>query len=232
MCYHYSLKATKRELEKQYALELPEHNAVTLPIIHASAFDNIAMPVITPNGFDWFHWGLIPHWAHKISDTFHTANAKSETIHSKPTWKTPIESQRCLVPATGFFEWRHEGNQKYPYHIYIEDRTIFCFAGIWDKWTNPETKQNLFSFSILTVPANELMQKIHNTNKRMPLILSQEDALKWINDKTDRTVVDHIMLQPQLDLKAYTLHPDFANRKFNELLSPWEYPELTLIDLF
>lgn len=232
MCYHYSLKTSKIELEKQYSLKISEEVNKSLSTIHVSAFEEKQMPVITDLGIQLQHWGLIPHWAKKKELTYPTANAKAESLNEKPTWKLAISSQRCLVPATGFFEWRHEGKQKYPYYINVKNQSLFSFAGIWDQWINPINHRTHYSFSIITTSADEVMDKIHNTKKRMPYILNKKDESTWLNKNTSSSTIKDILSNPTAKLNGITIRKDFINHPTPKTLSLWEYPELSLIDLF
>lgn len=180
----------------------------------------------------FYHWGLAPYWAKQKEQDFLTANAKAEGIFKKPAWKVPISSQRCIVPSTGFFEWRHEGNNKYPYFVYQNNKSIISFAGIWDQWIDKKNQSTYFSFSILTVPANDLMIKIHNTKKRMPLILNPEDENTWVNNETSEDKISKIMSKSSPKLEANTIRQDFLKLPDHQKLTPWNFPELELIDLF
>ncbi len=84
----------------------------------------------------------------------------------KPSFREPIRRKRCLVPASGFFDWRHEGEHKVPYYTSMIDR-IIAFAGLFDCWHNKELDEYVGTYSIITTGANEMMRYIHNTNFRM-----------------------------------------------------------------
>lgn len=128
-----------------------------------------------PDLIELYTWGLIPFWvknleaANKISER--TLNARSETIFEKPSFRHSIMSKRCLIIADGFFEWQHENKKAYPYYIKLKGNETFGIAGIWDSWTNPESKEEMRTFSVITTAANSLLEKVHNTRKRMPVIL-------------------------------------------------------------
>jgi putative SOS response-associated peptidase YedK len=107
-------------------------------------------------------------------------NARIETIESLPSFKDTI-SNRCLIPASRFYDWRHEGKTKIPYLILSNENEIFSFAGLYSDWMHPETKATLRTCTMLTTQANQTMQYIHNTKQRMPVILHQEDEENWLH---------------------------------------------------
>ena len=88
--------------------------------------------------FSLARWGLIPSWATDASIGFKTINARSETVASKPAFRDAFMSRRCLLPADGFFEWRRSGREKQPFHFGMQDDSLFAFAGLWDRWRDPE----------------------------------------------------------------------------------------------
>ena len=121
-------------------------------------------------------WGLIPSWATDASIGNKTINARSETIETTPSFRDPFRSQRCLIPADGFYEWKRQGKTKQPYCFEASDGTVFAFAGLWDRWTNPQG-QLIESCTILTTTANSLLADLHD---RMPVILRPDDYDSWL----------------------------------------------------
>ncbi|HIA36845.1 MAG TPA: SOS response-associated peptidase [Flavobacteriales bacterium] len=237
MCYHYSLKAETRELERRYLIEIEDSLGFD-PFVHVSCFvkPSPLLPVITnekPRTLQLFKWGLIPFWAKEQDLSYNTANAKMEGIESKPSWRLPIRSKRCLVPATGFFEWRHIGKDKYPYFISLNDKQVFSMAGIWDSWICKDTGEIVNSFSLITASANSLMEKIHNTKKRMPVILSRQDEESWLNiDIEIQEALALLKQYPSVEMKAHTIRKDFFRLGGNSLdvVEAFEYPELVLLN--
>ena len=113
-----------------------------------------------------------------------TLNARIETIEEKPAFKDVV-SQRCLVIANGFYEWQwldSKGKNKIKYEIGLENDELFAFAGLYSNWINKETGEVKNTFTIVTTEANQLMSKIHNIKKRMPIILKREDEEKWLHN--------------------------------------------------
>jgi putative SOS response-associated peptidase YedK len=124
-------------------------------------------------------WGLIPHWAQDPRLGFSMINARAETIEEKPAFRVPFRSRRCLVVADGFYEWRHEGKTKEPFHITLKSGGVMPFAGLWDHWQSPEG-ENVESFTIITCAANGLISRLH---ERMPVIIGPKDYDLWLNPR-------------------------------------------------
>jgi putative SOS response-associated peptidase YedK len=138
------------------------------------------IPVIAGNNpgreISIMRWGLIPFWAKDPKIGHSMFNARAETIDQKPAFRDSFRSRRCLVPADGFFEWKRTAKLKLPMRFVLPDRSVFAFAGIWDRWEDPAGKEVL-SCSIITTAANSFMAGIH---ERMPAILKPEDYSGWL----------------------------------------------------
>lgn len=135
-----------------------------------------------------FKWGFVPHWA-SDPDGPRPVNAKSETLTEKPMFRDSFRKRRCIIPATGYYEWRTEGKKKIPLYIRRRDGGMISFAGLWDCWKGPNDK--LLTCTIITTSANELTSSIH---ERMPVILPPEHFAQWL----DRTITDTTALQSML----------------------------------
>ena len=138
-------------------------------------------PIITrhsPNSISRMFWGLIPFWAKDDSFKFKTINARAEGIEDKPAYRKPFRMQRCLVPATGFYEWDKSQKPSQPYYFRLKDEEIFAFAGLYDIWKNPQDGKEIESYTIITTQANGVVGKIHT---RMPVILKKTDEEDWLN---------------------------------------------------
>jgi putative SOS response-associated peptidase YedK len=129
-------------------------------------------------------WGLIPFWAKDAKAGYKMINARAETVADTPAFRDPFRSRRCLIPADAFYEWVKEGKQKSPFCFSMADKSIFAFAGIWDRWKNPDTEW-IETCSIITTSANALLSGIHD---RMPVIMMRENHDLWLDPgyrKTD-----------------------------------------------
>jgi len=130
------------------------------------------------------HWGLVPSWAKEKPKGAPLINARAEGIESKPTFRKPLRYQRCIIPATGFYEWQTpvSGGKKVKYLFTREDGDFMGLAGLYDTWKTPEG-QELRSCVIITTTPNEEVAPIHN---RMPVILAKDDEATWLNpDETE-----------------------------------------------
>lgn len=135
-------------------------------------------------------WGLIPSWAKdpKIGNSL--INARGETVHEKPAFRSAFKARRCLVPADGFYEWRKlSGGSKQPYRITMADSSPFAFAGLWERWDKGD--EPLETFTIITTTANVLVAPIHD---RMPVILDPADYDAWLESQD--TTIPMALLQP------------------------------------
>jgi putative SOS response-associated peptidase YedK len=138
-------------------------------------------------------WGLVSFFTKQLSDIkgVSTINAKAENVEKSPTWRTPFQKRRCLVPASGYYEWKRlDAKTKQPFAFRLRDDAPLAFAGLWDAWKDP-TGEWLQSFSIITTDANELTSEVHT---RMPVILHPRDYSRWLERDLDRPPVD--LLRP------------------------------------
>lgn len=126
-------------------------------------------------------WGLVPSWAKDDKIGNKMINARAETLTEKTSFKRLISSKRCIIPCSGFYEWKKDGSNKQPMRILMKDESIFSLAGLYDTWTDPDGKK-LSTCTIITTEPNSLMEDIHN---RMPVILRPEDEAEWIGRDND-----------------------------------------------
>jgi putative SOS response-associated peptidase YedK len=110
-------------------------------------------------------------WAKDRKIAAQTINARAETVAEKPAFRTAFKKRRCLIPADGFYEWQRIGAGKQPYNIGLKGDEPFAFAGLWESWNDPDTREQVLTCSIITTTPNELTAPIH---ERMPVILPKE----------------------------------------------------------
>lgn len=120
-------------------------------------------------------WGLVPSWAKDEKIGYRMINARVETAHEKPSFRQLMSRKRCLIIADSFYEWQTMNGTKQPQRIQVEERQLFAFAGLWDKWVSEN--KTLFTCTMLTKDANDFMKKIHH---RMPIILPRDKEDEWI----------------------------------------------------
>lgn len=170
-----------------------------------------------------FKWGLVPHWAKDPEIGHKMINARAETLGEKPSFRQSFERRRCLVPATGFFEWKREGTSKQPFRITRRDGAPFAMAGLWDDWIDRKSGEILHSFTIITTGANEQLRDLHD---RMPVILQRKDERVWIDPGVSDMTRLHALLKPYTptDLLCYPVSPRVNSPQNDspELIEPIE----------
>jgi len=185
---------------------------VTNPSFGFRSHFNIApgrmMPVIVRRGQPeavMMEWGLVPHWAKERNAAQHLINARAETLAEKPSFRTLLNGRRCLVPASGFYEWKKEGRRKTPFYFRLRERPVFSFAGLYDVWHDPQG-EGYATYTIITTGPNELMAPIHN---RMPAILFPEDETLWVSHDvlTPVTLTRILAPYPDGEMEAYPVSP-------------------------
>ena len=121
-------------------------------------------------------WGLIPHWSKEISTKYATFNARAETITTKPTYRDAWKnSQRCLIPALGYYEWKQEESHKQPYFVCRTDKKPIVFGGVWDEWNNDN--ETILSCSIITQESSGKLKDLH---PRMPCMIQKDQVEDWL----------------------------------------------------
>jgi len=225
-----------------YRLHLPDQLAWENPM--RSGFEYGDWPIIVWSAMDRrpvmqiAHWEFLSPWSRTRQELeasrekYNTLNAVGENMLESRLYKDAALKRRCLVPSSGFFEWRHwkpKGAKKdlaFPYFIYLPDRPVFYIAGIWQSWTDQETGEMLTGFAIVTTAANELMEQVHNKKKRMPLILDERLALEWISPGASPDRINEMVRTgyEAQKMKAYTIQKDF--RTALDPVLAQEYPDL------
>lgn len=240
MCFHYSLIKERTEIALQLDVDWDD-NTVWQPAYHTNGFAFPEMPVITqelPHQIKMFHWGLIPNWIKNDKDAkqikLQTLNARSETVYEKPSFKNSIVNKRCLVIADGFFEWMEYQKNKYPHYIFLKNKKLFCFAGIYNSWVDKSTGDIKNTFSIITTAANKMMERIHITKKRMPVILHPSDYAKWLQPDLPEADIHQLFLPyPDKEMEFHTISKFITSRLENsntpKVLEPFIYNELALL---
>ncbi|MBL0922106.1 MAG: SOS response-associated peptidase [Phycisphaerales bacterium] len=142
-------------------------------------------------------WGLIPHWAKDESIGGRLINARAESVHLKPAFRAAFQRRRCLVPVSGFFEWRAVpgSTRKRAHYIRPRAEELFAFAGLWERWTPPDgaPAPDLETFTILTTDANDAIRPLHD---RMPVILPPRAWSAWLDPDLHEADAIRPMLAP------------------------------------
>ncbi|GAB3805557.1 SOS response-associated peptidase [Virgibacillus kimchii] len=191
MCGRYTLLADELDIIKAFDLDQerienyePSYNVApgqeVLSVIHDGKEKRAG----------YLRWGLVPSWANDEKIGYKMINARSETAHEKPSFKKLMARKRCLIIADSFYEWQRMETGKQPKRIQVENRELFAFAGLWDKWVQDD--KTLFTCTILTKDANDFMQNIHH---RMPIILPKSKEEEWIARNFENPMEAHQFLQ-------------------------------------
>ena len=147
-------------------------------------------------------WGLVPAWSKDPDSRYSMINARAETVHSKPAYRTVFRRRRCLIPSEGFYEWQAGGNGKQPYFICMQDRRPFAMAGLWESLRD-ETGDILESCTIIVTEANPLIRPVH---ERMPVILPAAAYATWLDPAQQDPAILLPLLRPYPE-QAMHLHP-------------------------
>jgi putative SOS response-associated peptidase YedK len=214
MCFTINIHTTRDAIEKRFEADASVLNDFDFRYFYR-AFENPLLPVITgeePGVVQLMQWGLIPHWVRDIEQAEKirkgTYNARAETLDAKPSFRSAYGKNHCVIITCGFFEWQHLGNQKIPWYISSKNNPFMTLAGIYDEWGSGGDRKAFRSFSIVTVPANPLMEKIHNTKKRMPAILDRLNERNWM-ETSERSEYGRV------------------HTPYEELLTPYEEEQLS-----
>ena len=136
-------------------------------------------------------WGLVPFWAKDLKIGTTMINARSEGIDTKPAFREAMKSRRCVIPATGFFEWQGDRpGRKQPFAITVPEMPVFGFAGLWERWRPGDDAEPVETFTIATTDANETVARVHD---RMPVILPMDAIDTWLTGPADAA---HALLKP------------------------------------
>lgn len=198
MCGRYTLAVSPAQLAARFGvapLELqPRYNIAPTqpaPVVRLGD-DGREMTLL--------RWGLIPSWANDASIGARLINARSETVLEKPAFRTAFRRRRCLIPASGFYEWQATAAGKQPFYITSVDGEPMAFAGLWEQWRAPDGAL-LESYTILTTAANAVVAPIHD---RMPVILPPDLDALWLDPAADVSRLHALCLNPPpVALRAY-----------------------------
>lgn len=222
MCFSVNVNIVKEELEKRYGATLIDPDKYR-PSYYYHAFSLPEIPAVCSGNagkIKLLKWGLVPSWTKNSDDAniirYKTFNARSESIDKKPSFSSSFNSKRCIIPVMGFFEWQHVGKERIPWYIYHYKDDIMSLAGLYDEWVENDTGTLLSTFSIITTDANDLMGEIHNSARRMPVILDKQEEDGWLTFSASGN--DALkLLNPCASeiLRAHTISPLVNDKSLN-----------------
>ena len=205
MCGRYSLTSDMDELQLRFGFRAGDLQHT--PRYNVAPTQDVL--TVTNSGGEtrsqFMRWGLIPFWIKDPKIGSPMINAKAESVVEKPSFREAFQRRRCLILADGFYEWRREGKLKIPMRIVLKSGEPFGFAGLWERWKNPEGEL-IRSCTIITTVPNALMEPIHN---RMPVMLSREAEEQWLNSTNQDTAELRELLVPYAasEMEAYKVSP-------------------------
>jgi putative SOS response-associated peptidase YedK len=196
MCGRYTLSVPLSNLIDTFEVALPEFDYV--PRYNIAPTQEVPVVAQDDQGrrMGLLRWGLVPFWAKDPGIGSRLINARSETVASKPAFRSAFSRRRCLVPADGFFEWKKEGGSgggkpsKIPYWIHLEAAHPMAFAGLWERWEG-EGEAPLHTFTILTTEAHDSIRPIHS---RMPVILPRKSWDAWLGSEAGSEALQDLLV--------------------------------------
>jgi putative SOS response-associated peptidase YedK len=194
MCGRFALGIPRKKLAEHYGMaSVPD-----APMRYNIAPSQLVEAVIRERetgarGMRLFRWGLLPFWARDVKMAAKLINARCETAAEKPAFKAAMKYRRCLIPATGFYEWMTGAGGKTPYYFHLGDEDVFSLAGLWEHHESPLGEVRM-TCAILTRQANAVVAPIH---ERMPVIVSPEGYDDWLNPhQSDPRELESFFRQP------------------------------------
>lgn len=239
MCFTVNVNLVKEEISDRFGVEFPSEYRYE-PSYYYHAFGLPELPVICSadtKKVRMLKWGLIPPWVRTREEAdeirLKTLNARSDTAHSKPSFSGSFNKSRCIIPVRGFYEWQHRGKDRVPWYIYPASEKILVLAGLYSEWTDKSTGEQIGTFTILTTDANAMMADIHNSKKRMPVIIQEGSETGWLDIEAKGNNPDKLLKPcPEDFLKAHTIGPLIGSRTAEkntpDLVKPFNYTENTL----
>jgi putative SOS response-associated peptidase YedK len=178
MCGRFTLFEPDKVLAREFGVsDFPPRS----PRYNIAPSQPVAAVRATPAGSGreivLLRWGLIPSWSKDPAIGNRLINARAETAREKPSFRNAFRRHRCLIPASGFYEWQRQERGKQPYFVRMRDERPFAFAGLWDRWESPD-ESVIETCTILTTAANAVLAPIHD---RMPVILPPTEYARWLD---------------------------------------------------
>jgi len=221
MCGRYSFAPKPKQLDAQLRdVQRPAELRISFNI--APTHQAYVVANDASGKFQVMEWGLVPHWSTDGKNSGRLINARAEGIEEKPSFREPLRSRRCLVPADSFYEWRTEpGGRKAPYRILPENGDLLFMAGIWDEWRHGDEIKRTFSI-ITTVPNRELAT-LHD---RMPALLPNPDVQRaWLSPLPVDELLALLRPAPDGALRLYRVSEKLNRPGYDEADLHQEVPE-------
>ena len=193
MCGRFSRTKTISEYAGYYEAEGIEEIELDFNVTPGDSILAVIAENDQTRHLTWFDWGLIPFWSKGPDKKFSMINARHESLQQKPAYRTPFKRHRCIIVADGFYEWKQTENGKQPYYIKLTSNEPMALAGLWDHWESKETGESIYSTTIITTEANNIITPVHD---RMPAILMKEAFSFWLDPMNEDTEKLGALLNP------------------------------------
>ena len=215
MCGRFAQSSNQKKMMAHFKIKKPASSFALRYNIAPLQMVPVVIQAQEERVFAPMRWGLIPSWGKDPTIANRMINARLESVRTKPSFRSCLKQKRCLIPATGFYEWRAvKGNKgKIPMWISLKNQDIFAFAGLWDEWLDPQHNK-IQTFTIITTEANSFLQSIHS---RMPVILEANAEDSWLEPSIkDSQQVLHNLKQVSVDLMQAHAVSAYVNSPKNE----------------
>lgn len=221
MCGRFALRSSIKELAEALEVtsvkikeERARYNIAPTQGIVAAREEGGERELVT------LRWGLVPGWTKDPSIGTRLINARSETVAEKPAFREALRRRRCLIPVSGFYEWKREGTRKQPFYFRMKNEQPFAFAGLWEHWEGQDNEA-IESCTILTTEANEVLAPVHD---RMPVIVAPENYELWLDPTMNKAERLEPLLRPftAAEMTAHPVSLSVNNPRYDgeDLLAP------------
>lgn len=223
MCGRFTRMYTWRELVELYRLSpgMPLSNLQPRYNICPTTTIDAVIERGTKRELVPMRWGLVPSWWEKPLKELRLAtfNARAETVAERPFFRSAFKHTRCLIPASGYYEWQTIGKEKQPFYFTRRDGQVITIAGLWSEWTNPATGKAQNTCTMIITSPNKFVAKVHD---RMPVILEKTQFDAWLNDSAVPTALVKMLRPAREDL--LDRHP--VSKRVNSSRAPDDDPTL------
>lgn len=227
MCGRYANFLTQQELIEEFEIAALADDARLAPSWNVAPTQQVILVTTSKDGpsqriGEAARWGLVPSWAKDPSVGARMINARAETVADKPSFRSAFAKRRCLIPASGYYEWHTERGVKTPHYVHTPDDAPLAFAGLYEFWRAKGADEGspwLASCTIVTTAARDDMRELHD---RQPVMLTQDQRDAWLDPDSDKDTLFNVIAAPAPALAWYSIGKAVGNVRNNspELLEP------------
>lgn len=210
MCGRFTQEYSWAEVHEAYQLVRPRNLQAGYNLAPTDEIDIVVADSNGDHDLIRARWGLIPYWWKKpLKQLPATFNARSDSVADKPMFRDAFREKRCIVPASGFYEWTGPKDARQPWYITPSNEPLLHLAGLWSRWRDRDSGEDVVSATIIVCDANPFMQQLHS---RMPVILADADIDRWLSTAD----ADLLRPAPEGGLKAWTVSPKINSSRYKE----------------